>query len=237
MTVVAGVRRVALYLRVSSDDQAERGTIRTQADEIRRRLESEAGVTIAGEYRDDGVSGTMALGARPAGAKLLADARVGLFDEVWVYKLDRLGRDLIELAIARRSLVEMGIRLISAQEGEPDEFMFDIQSAVAANERRVFLRRTAGGMRTAAGQGRYCGGIVPFGFTVEGLKQTAHLVPDETIVWADKSAADLVRDIYDRLALQAQSCRMIARDFNALGIPTHYARDGRGIRGKTTQGL
>jgi len=237
MTLATGVRRVAPYLRVSSDDQAERGTIQTQADEIRRRLAGEEGVLIVGEYADEGVSGTMALEDRPAGARLLADARARLFDEVWVYKLDRLGRDLIELAIAGRSLVGLGIRLVSAVEGEPDDFMFDIQSAVAANERRVFLRRTAHGMNRAAREGRYTGGIVPFGFKVDGEKQKACLVPDHAPVWADRSAADLVRDIYERLALKGQSCRAIARDFNAAGIPTHYARDGRGVRGKATQGL
>ncbi len=235
------VRRAAIYLRVSSDDQAERGTIASQAFEVRRRLASEPTIEIADEYRDDGVSGTLALGARPAGAKLLADAKRGAFDEVWVYRLDRLGRDLIELAIARRSLVEMGIRLISAQEGEPDEFMFDITSAVSANERRVFLRRTASGMLDAARQGRYCGGIVPLGFKVEGAKEKAFLVPDETVLWADRSAADLVRDIYERIALRGESCRMVARDLNALGIPTHYVRDGReikrGLRVGRTQGI
>jgi site-specific DNA recombinase len=237
MTVATGVRRVALYLRVSSDDQAERGTIKTQADEIRRRLAGEEGIVIVGDYADDGVSGTTPLEDRPAGSRLLADARAGLIEEVWVYKLDRLGRDLIELAIARRTLVGLGIRLVSALEGEPDDFMFDIQSAVAANERRVFLRRTAHGMSRAAREGRYTGGIVPFGFRVEGVKQDARLAPDETVVWADRSAADLVRDIYERLALKGQSCRTIARDFNAAGIPTHYARDGRGVRGRATQGL
>jgi hypothetical protein len=61
-------------------------------------------------------------------------------------------------------------------------------------------------------------------------------VPDGTLVWADRSAADIVADIYERLALRGQSCRAIAREFNALGIPTRYARDGRGVRGKQTQG-
>ena len=48
-------------------------------------------------------------------------------------------------------------------------------------------------------------------------------MPDEAIAWADRSAADLVRDIYERLALRGQSCRAIAGEFNALGIPTHYS--------------
>ena len=123
-------RRVAIYVRVSSEDQAERGTIRTQVAEIRRRLEHEAGITVVGEYSDEGISGTVPLSERPEGSRLIADARGRRFDEVWVYRLDRLGRDLVGLALARRELDGLGIRMISAVEGEPDEFMFDIQSAV-----------------------------------------------------------------------------------------------------------
>ena len=67
--------KVAIYLRVSSDDQAERGTIRTQADEVHRRLDREPQVTVVGDYPDDGVSGTIPLAERPGGARLLADAR------------------------------------------------------------------------------------------------------------------------------------------------------------------
>jgi site-specific DNA recombinase len=237
MTVATGVRRAVLHLRVSSDDQAERGTIATQADELHRRLASEPGVVVVREYVDEGVSGTLPLDERPAGSRLLADARAELFDEIWFYDLTRIGRDSIDNAIARRTLVRLGIRMVSLAEGEPDDFMFDIKSAVSANERREFLRKTAHGMTRAAREGRYCGGIVPFGFRVEGQKQNAHLVPDHTPVWADRSAADIVADIYERLALKGQSCRAIAREFNAFGIPTHYARDGRGVRGKQTQGL
>ena len=241
MTTAVAVRRVAIYIRVSSEDQAERGSIKTQEDEIRRRLEREPGVVIVGVYSDEGVSGTVPLAERPAGARLLADARAGLIDEVWVYKLDRLGRDLIGLAIARRSLVELGVRLVSAHEGEPDEFMFDIQSAVAANERRVFLRRSAEGMSRAAREGRYTGGIVPFGYRVAGEKQKARLEPDTAPLWGDLSAVDLVRRIYNSLGLERRSCRSIAAEFNALGIPTHYSRDHRevkrGERKERTQGL
>ena len=240
MTLAARVsesRRIAVYLRVSSEDQAERGTIATQADELRRRLGTEAGVVVVRDYVDDGVSGTIALDERPAGARLLADARAGLFDEVWAYDLTRIGRDSIDNAIARRTLVRLGIRLVTLAEGEPDDFMFDIRSAVAANERREFLRKSAAGMSRAAREGRYTGGIVPIGFRIEGAKQTAHLVPDESPWWADLSAAGIVRRIYGWIALEGWSCRRVAANLNDLGVPTHYARDGRGVRGKKTQGL
>jgi site-specific DNA recombinase len=99
-------------------------------------------------------------------------------------------------------------------------------------------------MNRAAREGRYTGGIVAFGYRVEGQKATGRLVPDRSFLWADRSAADLVREMYERVALRSQSCRMIALDFNAMGVPTHYVRDGReveykqkGLRKARTQGL
>ena len=56
-------------------------------------------------------------------------------------------------------------------------------------------------------------------------------------MWSDLSAADVVRRIYDHLAVDGWSCPRIAEEFNSFGIPTSYRRDGRGVRGKRTQGL
>jgi site-specific DNA recombinase len=237
MTVVTGVRRVATYERVSSEDQRERETIKTQTDEIARRLASQPGVELVSRYVDDGVSGTIPLADRPDGRRLLADAVAGQFEELWVYKVDRLGRDAVDLLVVRRRLDALGITLVSVVEGQPDLLGYDVQAVVADHYRREFARRSADGMNRAAREGRYTGGIVPFGYRVEGHEASARLAPDETLVWADRSAANLVHDIYERLSVRGQSCRQIARDFNALGIPTHYARDGRGVRGKLTQGL
>ena len=174
---------------------------------------------------------------RPDGRRLLADAAAGRFEEIWVYKVDRLGRDAVDLLVVRRRLDALGIALVSVVEGQPDLLGYDVQAVVADHYRREFARRSADGMNRAAREGRYTGGIVPFGYRAEGHKASARLVPDEAIIWADLSAADLVRDMYERLALRGQSCRAIAVDFNAAGIPTHYARDGRGVRGRRTQGL
>jgi site-specific DNA recombinase len=234
---VPAVRRVATYERVSSEDQRERETIKTQTDEIARHLASQPGLDLVERYVDDGVSGTIPLAERPDGRRLLTDATAGLFEEIWVYKVDRLGRDAVDLLVVRRRLDALGIALVSVVEGQPDLLGYDVQAVVADHYRREFARRSADGMNRAAREGRYTGGIVPFGYRVEGHKASARLVPDEAVVWADRSAADLVRDMYERLALRSQSCRAIAADFNAAGIPTHYTRDGRGVRGKRTCGL
>src|SRR3712207_5700362 len=65
--------KAAIYLRVSTEEQAERGTIETQR-EFAKRYCSMNSILIHDFYADDGVSGTIPLGGRPEGARLLADA-------------------------------------------------------------------------------------------------------------------------------------------------------------------
>ena len=79
------LRRVVTYERVSSEDQRERATIKTQQDELAVDLSKEPNVRLGTRYIDDGVSGTIPMALRPAGKRLLADAGRGLFDEVWVW--------------------------------------------------------------------------------------------------------------------------------------------------------
>ena len=206
MTIETACRRVATYERVSSEDQRERETIKTQTDELARRIERESDVELVERYADDGVSGTIPLAERPAGRRLMADAASGRFAELWVYKLDRLGRDAVDLLVVRRRFMELGIRLISVVEAEPDLLSYDVQAVVADHYRREFLRRSADGMNRAAREGRYPGGIVAFGYVVAGTKENARLVADTTPLWADLSAADVVRRIYERLGIDGWSC-------------------------------
>src|SRR5215211_6441771 len=92
-TTTVGSQRVALYSRVSTDDQTDRGTIKGQRDFLANFAQL-YGLEVASEYVDDGFSGTVPLGDRPDGRRLLEDARQGRFGVVLVYRLDRLGRSL-----------------------------------------------------------------------------------------------------------------------------------------------
>ena len=82
--------RVALYARVSTDDQNPD----LQVEEL-RRLSEQRGWRVVGEYVDHGISGVKE--SRPALDRLLADAQAGELDLVAVWKLDRLGRSLQHL--------------------------------------------------------------------------------------------------------------------------------------------
>src|SRR2546425_9048582 len=106
---------VVLYIRVSSEDQADRGTIDAQRDFL-RQYASLYQLPVADEYADDGVTGTLPLGERPEGRRLLQDAEAGRFGCVLVYRLTRLGRSLKALIDAHDMLARYGVTIRSATE-------------------------------------------------------------------------------------------------------------------------
>jgi site-specific DNA recombinase len=108
-------QHVALYMRVSSEDQADRGTIDAQRDFL-RQFASLYQLPMADEYADDGVTGTLPLGERPEGRRLLQDAETGRFGCVLVYRLTRLGRSLKALIDAHDILSRFGVTIRSATE-------------------------------------------------------------------------------------------------------------------------
>ena len=192
-------------------------------------------------YVDDGVSGMIPIAGRPAGGRLVRDRLAGRFSELWVYDVDRLGRDAPDIMRARRDLAALGISIFTPA-GEVAPLLFDLQAVIGDYARVQFLKRSADGMARATRDGRYTGGIVPFGYRVAGSRESARLGPDGALLWAGQSAADVVVWMYERLGIDGWSCRRIAQELNARGVPTHYARDGRlvepkGERAHRTQGI
>ena len=223
-------RRVATYERVSSEDQRECETIKTQQEELVASLERKAGTQLVNRFIDDGVSGTIPLARRPGGGRLMADGQRGLLDQVWVWKIDRLGRDDIDPLVVWQDLERLWVKVHSATEDISDPFIYPIHVAVAAHERRNFMARSAAGMNRAAREGRYTGGIVPLGCLVEGHKQTGKLARSDKTICSDWSEADLVRKICHWLDMDGWSCPGIGNHLNNLGVPTAYTKDDRQVR-------
>src|SRR5918999_1473735 len=154
--------RVALYLRVSSEEQRDRETI-----EIQREFLSEYckhyGLEVAATYADDGVPGTLGMHERPEGGRLLDDAAAGKFDAVIVYRLDRLGRKLLVTVEAHDRLQEAGVALKSATEAidtstPSGRLIFQMLASFAEYDRQSIIERTRAGQRRAFKNGRHGGG-------------------------------------------------------------------------------
>lgn len=220
----------AVLLRVSSEEQRERQTIATQREFIARWCAKEQIVPVEW-YADDGVSGTIPLDQRPAGAKLLRDARDGKFRTLLIYKLDRLGRDALVILLALDALDKCGIEVRSLTEyldlkSPHGRFMAVVQSGAAGYERDSIVQRAFEGQERIARSGEWPGGIPPYGYRVHTTRQSRRLVPsEEPTPEAEISEADVVRLIYHLCVNDRRSCMAISDELNRRGVPTTFARE------------
>jgi site-specific DNA recombinase len=220
--------RVAIYARVSTDDQAEAETIQTQVEFLRKYCDLHD-LPIADEYLDDGVSGMIPLTKRPQGSRLITDAAKGQFRTVIFYRVSRLGRRLAVVLDAYEALDEVDVVVRSATEpidtAEPiGRFIFQMLGAFAELDRETILDNTTRGRARGARQGRWYG-VVPTGYAVQDGK----LIPNESEILPGLAEAELVRDIYRRIAAGESSIK-VADYLSALGLRRfkRYAKhDGR----------
>jgi len=232
---------VAVYLRVSTEEQRERQSIATQR-EFAERYCALHDLSVFRTYADDGISGTVPLDQRPEGSHVLREARLGKFDQLLVYRLDRLGRETRLILIAVDQLEKCGVRVRSMTEEfdtatATGRLMLTMLSGFATHEHSVIRERSLAGASRVARAGGWLGGIVPFGYRKLGEKGQARLViSEESISDLDLSEADVVRMIYTMSAVDRKSCHVIATRLNELQIPCAYQRDDRlVVRGKRKQ--
>ncbi|MCX6029441.1 MAG: recombinase family protein, partial [Chloroflexi bacterium] len=112
-------------------------SINTQGD-LARQYCTHHEITIWAFYTDEGVSGMSCFEQRPAGARLLQDARAGQFDLVLVHRVDRLGRALNPIRALRRDLAALGIEMQSLTE------QFDLGSQLGDLLNPIWGTRMAG---------------------------------------------------------------------------------------------
>jgi site-specific DNA recombinase len=232
---------VGVYLRVSTEEQRERQSIATQRG-FAERFCSLHELPVYRTYADDGVSGTVPLEQRPDGGQILRDARVRKFDQLLVYKLDRLGRETRLILNAVAELEKAGVRIRSMTEEfdtgtSTGRLMLTMLSGFASHERDVIRERSVAGTNRVAEAGVWLGGIVPYGYRKLGEKQSAHIVvSEEPIPGLAMSEAEVIREVFRMAAVEKKSCRVIATRLNDLRVPCAYVRDDRlALRGKRKQ--
>lgn len=200
------MKHTALYLRVSTEVQADEGySLAAQAEKLEAYCRMK-GIMQFRRYVDGGFSGSNL--SRPAVTELVEAIRGGAVERVVVYKLDRLSRSQKDtLYLIEDVFLPHGVDFVSINEnidtGSPyGRAMIGILSAFAQLERENIFLRTRMGMVERVKQGFWPGGgKIPFGYDYDAAKGI--LVPN--------SDADTVREIYARY-LEGQSTGRIARE-------------------------
>lgn len=145
--------RVFAYARVSTVEQLtenQRGEIEAAGYAVEPR-----------RFVEEQVSGSVPASQRPGFVKLLERLERG--DTLVVTKLDRLGRDSIDVQQTVERFTREGIRLVVLQLGNLDltspagELMVKMLAAVADFERALIVERTQAGLARARAEGRKLG--------------------------------------------------------------------------------
>lgn len=148
------MKKVAVYLRVSSGDQNHAAQ---RCDVL--QLIQQRGWAVVEEYLDT-ISGVRA--RRPGLDRLMNDARRGRFDVVAVWSFDRLGRSVRHFLQVIDELRHLNIEFVSYREnidctGPLGNTIMVILSAVAELERNLIIERVRSGMRRARLEGQHIG--------------------------------------------------------------------------------
>lgn len=164
------MKKVAIYVRVSTQDQAEEGySIEEQISKLEKYCDIKDW-HVYEIYKDPGFTGSTI--DRPGMKKLIRDANYGKFDTVLVYKLDRLSRSQKDtLYLIEDVFIERKVDFVSLSENFDTstafgKAMIGILSVFAQLEREQITERMQMGKVGRARSGKPMGWTrPPFGYT------------------------------------------------------------------------
>lgn len=173
------MKRVALYMRVSSTKQVKEGdSIPAQRDAL-TKYAKEKGYSVAGEYLDDGVSGTRA--DRDELSRLLEDVKAGKIDIILCTKLDRLYRNIKHYLNMMEVLDKHNVGWLAIWEPVYDtttpqgRLIVNQMMSIAQFEAENTGQRIRQVQQYKLSQKEVISGTVTAGYRIENK----HLVPDE----------------------------------------------------------
>lgn len=198
------LKTAAIYVRVSTDAQAEEGySVEAQKEQLAAYCISK-GIKNYEFYIDGGWSGSSI--NRPEIQRLIRDAKAHKLSHCIVYKLDRLSRSQKDtLYLIEDVFIPNDVSFVSLNEtidtaSPTGKMMIGILSAFAQLERENIRLRTRMGMKERVKDGYWMGGgRTPFGYDYD--RNQGILVPNKD--------ADKVKKIYN-MYIEGKSQQAIA---------------------------
>ena len=207
--------RAALYARVSTERQADRGTIGSQLALLREHIAA-AGDELIGEYIDDGHSGARL--DRPGLDALRDGAEAGLIERVWCLSPDRLARAYAYQVLVLDELDRFGVAVAFtdspglATDDPQATLLTQVQGVIAEYEKAKIAERYRRGKLFRARAGEVVTWKASYGYrriprsTTTGQAHHEIYEPEAAVVrriFTDRAAGITVREICRRLNADA----------------------------------
>ena len=214
-------KKCYLYVRVSTTMQVEGYSLEAQKDRLTKYADFQH-MEIVREYCDAGKSGKNITG-RPEFSQMLqdvADDRDGV-DYILVFKLSRFGRNAADVLNSLQYIQDFGVNLICVEDGidsskDSGKLTITVLSAVAEIERENILVQTMEGRKQKAREGKWNGGIAPFGYSIDSKEDTLVVEPEE---------AEIVKIIYRKYVTEDMGIDTICNYLNQHGYEKRKGRD------------
>jgi site-specific DNA recombinase len=207
------MKKAAIYARVSTAEQAEKGySLDTQLEACRQRA-AELGVEEAEEFVDDGYSGEFI--DRPGLDRLRGQLAGQELAYVIVYDPDRLARNLAHQLIVTEEFERAGAELVfvsvSFEQSPEGKLFYSIRGAISDYEKEKIKERSLRGKRGKAAKGKIIADAKPFGYTFD-RKESNYIV--------NEPEAEIVRDMYGWLVNDKVGTATICKRLNERGVPS-----------------
>ena len=225
MTSAKKAMLVALYIRVSTEEQAAHGySLEAQRDALEDYCKAH-GLAVYDIYADEGISARKPVSKRPEMCRLLEDAKAGCFGMVLFIKLDRWFRNVADYYSVQKILDEHSIIWRATQEDyctdtADGRLKVNIMLSVAENEADRTSERIRFVFENRRKKGDIAGGFTraPWGY------QLARVDGRRTLI-KDPEAEPAVAEFW-RLALAYNSTRRAGKEIGdrwpQYAKPYHY---------------
>src|SRR5690348_2549598 len=213
----------AVYVRVSTQRQAQAQTIEQQLDRLRAHLRDQ-GVELASEqvFRDDGYGGATL--NRPGLDRLRDAARAGEVDRVLVTDPDRLARNYVQLMVLLGELERAGceVAFLDRPIGRDpqDRLLLQVRGAAAEYERTLIAERMRRGRRAELRAG--C--LLPRTRPPYGYRLDPDRPRDPAGVTLEPAEAAVVRELFAAYLEDHAGLLSLAKHLQGLGIPSPRGR-------------
>jgi site-specific DNA recombinase len=216
--------RVALYGRVSGDQQEKEDTIASQLEAVMQRIASD-GLECDPELRfvDDGYSGFIL--ARPGLERLRDQAAAGVIDRLYVLDPDRFSRKYAYQVLILEELTSCGVDVVFLRNppgrGPEENLLLQVQGMIAEYERAKIMERCRRGKQYAARHGsvNVLSGA-PYGYRYIGKHEGGGAARYQ--VMADE--ARVVRKIFEWFGQERCSIGEVCRRLRRDGISTRTGK-------------
>jgi site-specific DNA recombinase len=211
---------VAIYARVSSDQQAERHTIDSQVNDLMARAAAD-GREVGAELRfiDEGYSGASLV--RPALERLRDTVAWSAVDVVYVHAPDRLARSYVHQAILVEEFARAGTEIVflnrPISQSPEDTLLLQIQGMFAEYERARMLERSRRGKRHLAQAGAVSVlSRAPYGYRYVGRENGGGAARFEVV----EDKADVVRQIFRWVGGEHVTLSGVCQRLFEAGVPS-----------------